>query len=120
MHRAEVEAVGLAAEGSGELGEDVDAGGDERFRNSLSDVLGVGHERQPVWERAAQPPATSAKTRKARAPTTDPHIMTVTHRPIVVCMVGRSAGVSVPRESGVCCGDAFDLIGKLPESSVDV
>ena len=33
---------------------------------------------------------------------------------------GRPAAVAAPRASEVCCGDAFDLIEKLPESSVDL
>ncbi|MCY3951753.1 MAG: site-specific DNA-methyltransferase [bacterium] len=40
--------------------------------------------------------------------------------PIVGRMSGRPAKTSVPRESEIYCGDAFDLIGKLPESSVDL
>ena len=35
-------------------------------------------------------------------------------------MSGRSARTSPVRRSEVCCGDAFDLIGTLPESSVDL
>lgn len=40
--------------------------------------------------------------------------------PILGRMNGRSADTSTPRKSEVYCGDAFDLIEKLPESSVDL
>ena len=40
--------------------------------------------------------------------------------PILGRMSGRSADILTVRDSGVYCGDAFDLIEKLPESSVDL
>ena len=46
---------------------------------------------------------------------------TVSHSDSIVGrMSGRAADTSAPQEPAVYCGDAFDLIEKLAESSVDL